>query len=207
MSLTRPIESLETRRQLSAALVGDTLTIVGAAKNNVIVVTEDAGTVNVYENGKKTYSNPSAWSDRLSITTGSGNDSITLDGLIAIEGGSVYTGGGNDAVVMDEVRINGDFKVSTEDGNDLVALTDSRFEGGALETGNGNDSVLAYGNTFWNYGTIQTGAGNDVVAMAKTSIFGFTTIDLGDGRDLFVGIDNEFASGVSIVGAETKIIV
>jgi hypothetical protein len=169
--------------------------------NFVDVKTGDAPGADIVSFGQTTFAgNPdtafgiNATSKAVSITTGNGNDTVTVDALTA-PSLSITTGAGNDNVGIaqnDNVVVNGDVSISVGDGtNSVLGATNSHtfvVDGGLnISSGSGDDSVTLDGVTVGNVAgnlNIQTGAGDDTVSLGTTGpvsvSHGSLSIDAGD---------------------------
>lgn len=90
------VEALESRRLLSAAVVGNVLQVTGTTGPDVITLTSDGTTVVVNDNGTQTSFALSSFTT-ATILGGNGNDIIVIDGAVL----GVYVNGevGNDKIV------------------------------------------------------------------------------------------------------------
>jgi hypothetical protein len=108
-------------------------------------------------------------SGNLSITSGGGNDSLTIGSNVAVHGNlSITLGGGADSVIED-APVLGAMSWQLGNGNDTVTIGSA--PGGQLtwNSGNGNDSVT-FGDAsnqpgHWNV-DMQFGNGNDTLILA-----------------------------------------
>lgn len=136
-------ESLETRRLLSAALVGGNLTITGTVYPDRIEFARGTGTITVYEttNGVTTPTQfNTAGMQKIIINAGNGADSIimgkvTIPAEINGSGGNdnISAGGGNDTLHGE----GGDDYLFGSDGRDLISGgtgADNMLGGGGLDT-------------------------------------------------------------------------
>ena len=170
-----PIESLETRRLLSAATLaqGGVLTIVGAAeRNNFYVSFGPGGKMNVTDNGQLIGSFDKTAVRKINIACGDGNDQIYLGSLgvpALVNGGNgddhLYCSDQNDTIFGGD----GHDSITALDGHDSI-------DGGAgddsISSGRGNDTVFA-------------GEGNDRTWGHEGNDF----IDAGLGKDITHGGD------------------
>jgi hypothetical protein len=125
-----------------------------------------------------------------SLTSGSGNDNVSVFGCTITFGLTINTGNANtavgsggDTVTVDKVSVFGNASITTGNGNDNVTMGD---------TGGGFFSV---GNTL----TVKTQDGADTVEAANTTA-GAGTVDGGKGTDVYKDDGGNF--GYSVVNFE-----
>lgn len=177
----------------------ETLNIEGTGKHAIDFVGTNAVT---YASGKNVTVNSTSTSDltldlsqiqldtgtstteTLSVTTGSGKDSLTFGQTLEGARLVVDAGNGDNTVVVKGDgtgtgnNISGDVSITTGSGNDTIV-----FGSSATATGTYLESSSAKV-------TITTGAGDDIVKLGNVTKTG-STIDLGDGNDkVYVGIEN-----------------
>jgi hypothetical protein len=116
------------------------------------------------------------------------NDKLTVNSAL-----NVTTGAGNDTITIGSITVNGNAQVNTGSGNDTVALaagTSTPTVGGNLTItgGSGNDSVNLAGGASESVGgtlTIGLGDGTDTVTLdnANLTVAGSLRLSLGNGND------------------------
>ncbi len=124
------------------------------------------------------------------LTTGAGNDTVTLVGGSRV-GDGVSLGAGHDSFEMSSGAVNG--CVDAGEGRDTVVLSGEATVD-AITMGNGKDSVTLLENAFAE--TITTGNGKDSVSIGGRA--GADTIDTGNGKDAITlghGADVSFIDG------------
>jgi len=120
--------------------------------------------------------------ETLSVTTGSGKDTLTFGSTLKGAKLVVDAGGGDNTIVVTgdgtgTDNIEGAVSITTGAGNDTIVFGPSST---AANTDLESSSAAV---------TISTGAGNDVVKLGNVTKNG-STIDLGDGNDkVYVGIE------------------
>jgi hypothetical protein len=122
--------------------------------------------------------------ETLSVTTGSGKDTLTFG---SFQGAKlvVDAGGGDNTIVVkgDGTDINGDVSITTGAGKDTIVFG---------PTSTATTGFVSSNNKV----TISTGAGDDVVTLGNVTKNG-STIDLGDGNDeVYVGIKGGTPTGI-----------
>lgn len=185
-------ESLETRRLLSAAVVGVkvhnyTLIVTGTKGDDAISVSQNSDTdLVVSSGGAPIYTATNPLIDAIKVNGKGGNDTIIIDSSVTNSTASIKDGNGADSITLDESEV------------------------GAVVTGNGSDSITTgSGGVFVRPGsgtdTLNLGSGDDVVHAGK----GAETITESGSDLLFVGKgDTLTASGTddtifSSAGADT----
>jgi len=111
------------------------------------------------------------------LTTGSGNDSIQIDGDVT---STINTNAGNDSVVIGD-DLEDDASINTGDGNDRVTVADDVKHDSSINTGDGNDSVTIT-NNLQNDASINTGSGHDAITIGD-KLKDDSTINAGEGND------------------------
>ena len=179
-------DSVNVAQSAGVTIHGDTFLQGGAGSKTILVGSA---------------SNPVSVDGNLNITTGSGNDSVTLNFLTvgAVKGNlTVSTDLGDDTVKLattgDVVVPHGSATIDTGDATTIdsvtVGTTHSVTISGdlAIHTGSGDDAVildsLTVGSTFGSL-TINTGVGDDTITIAGSANVsvpnGSVFIDTGDG--------------------------
>lgn len=158
--------------------------IVGAAGANNITVIDDTHTVTyVGQNAGDTFLDTGLTTGTLSVTTGSGNDTITQNtsniaagAIIAIQSGA---------------------------GNDTITLTTNDVAQSSVQAGDGNDTVsmvaLTSGTT-----SVDLGTGNDTFTFGATTVTGVVALVGGEGTDTIKVVNGTDLSGstLSLSGIE-----
>ena len=181
--MCRPmVQNLEGRVLLSSAtLVNGLLNITGdsGAANAITVDLGAGGTYYVNVDGH-TYSPAASSVKSISITGGSGNDTVYINPSINV-GATINTFNGNDFI-----RVGGAYDTITAgDGNDTV------YGSGKITLGNGNDVVWvgSIGSS------VTAGNGNDLLVGGP----GNDAITAGSGRSTLIG-----GAGADVLTATTN---
>jgi hypothetical protein len=193
----------------------ETLNIDGAAKHSIDFVGTDAVSYAVGKNvtvnaGTATgdltldlsqiqLDTATSTIETLSVTTGSGKDTLTFGQTLEGARLVVDAGDGNNTILVkgdgtSTANISGDITITTGSGKDTIV-----FGANATENGGGTSLESSSAKV-----TITTGAGDDVVKLGNvgTSKSG-STIDLGDGNDeVYVGI-----SGTGTLGIANDVVI
>ena len=166
----------------------------GAGDDTIDATSFEHGTVINAGNGNNSIE--AAGASYLSITTGTGKDTIT-----AGYGDTINSGAGDDSVVIasdkdfvtvtagegkDTIDVGGkNATVNAGNGNDVVSLNST---GAAIDLGAGNDSIKVDANAT---GTIELGAGKDTVSLAggDVTLTGYTF-----GTDVIAGDDSNLTA-------------
>jgi methionine-rich copper-binding protein CopC len=121
--------------------------------------------------------------ETLSVTTGSGKDTLTFGSTLAGAKLVVDAGGGDNTIVVmgdgtGTANISGDVTITTGAGKDTIVFGASATESGGATSLESSSAKV----------TISTGAGDDVVKLGNVTKNG-SMIALGDGSDkVYVGI-------------------
>jgi len=177
-----PLEPLEARRFLSAAVAHHVLQIDGTRHADAIVVTLGKRAVTVDVDGRVSEFSLRSFGS-ISIRTGKGNDGVTIgtqDNPISIPA-SVSAGDGNDLVIAGDANDtitgdDGDDEISAAGGDDIV-------HGGAghdtIFGGDGDDQLFGDNHAdsiFGNAGsdTVHGGRGDDELhdGLGKDAVYG-----------------------------------
>ncbi|RLS56972.1 MAG: hypothetical protein DWH91_05420 [Planctomycetota bacterium] len=182
---------------VQVTLNGSTLTITGDNSNNELAVEQTVGGLQVRAiNGTKlngtadgslVFSNPS----RINLDLLGGNDQLFLSDFL---GGTVNVqmGSGNDTLTLEGINSDGALTIDLNSGNDRLEArlggsepTDSNVVGGnfTLQCGNGNDTVLIGALNALQNISIDGNNGNDVIGLGAGRTDGTTSILLGNGND------------------------
>lgn len=149
-------EELESRRMLSAVLIGTVLTVDSTPGPDIIGIRQDATGVKVTENGVDTVFSSASTINSIKIFGNAGDDQITINGLfnstsLTVDGGSGF--------------------------NSLLMLS-----GANNWTISGPNSGTCNGNSFTNIQNLSGGAFNDTFRFQSTGFVG-GKIDGGGGVD------------------------
>jgi len=177
-----PLEPLEARRFLSAAVAHHVLQIDGTRRSDAIVVTLGKRAVTVDVDGRVSEFSLRSFGV-IQIRTGKGNDRVTIgtqDNPISIPA-SVSAGDGNDLVIAGDANDtitgdDGDDEISAAGGDDIV-------HGGAghdtIFGGDGDDQLFGDNHAdsiFGNAGsdTVHGGRGDDELhdGLGKDAVYG-----------------------------------
>jgi hypothetical protein len=199
----------DTKLTLNLATVTkfETLNIAGAAKHVIDFVGTSAVS---YASGKN-----------VTVNAGTATGDLTLDlsqiqldtGTSTVETLSVTTGSGNDTLTFGQTLEGAKLVVDAGDGDNTIVVKGDGTSGSSnikgdvsITTGAGKDTIVfgpgtdaANSNLESSSGkvTISTGAGDDVVKLGNVTKNG-STIDLGDGNDkVYVGISGTGTTGIS----------
>ena len=190
MNASATLETLEGRTLLSAALIGNTLTVVGDERANCIVITASYTTVktpfgltlsvpylNVAENGRQTYSGNEWNISAISVDARGGGDTISLASDITLPatlnggaGNDSITGGGGDDTIY---GVGGYNTLNGGPGNDTINAGDVGYVNGGpgddlIYGGYGNDTLCGNDDNDTIFGregndSIYGGPGNDAL--------------------------------------------
>jgi hypothetical protein len=194
---------------VTAAVAGGALNIVGDNSANVLQLTQ-VGTNRWQVLGSGTKVNGSYTAKTFSGVTSiaadltGGSDSIlvyngTLSGTL-----SIGTGSGNDSVTLNNFNAAA-IGISTGDGHDSVSLVKVKAPEVFAETGNGNDSVAftRVGST----GAVEvtTGAGTDSVSFNDVgNNVAWIYVDLGSGNNDSLTVVRSRATTATFIGGGGK---
>lgn len=184
---------------LATGTMFETLNIEGTGKHSVDFVTAvtyasgknvtvSAGTATgdlTLDLSDVTLDTGTSTTETLSVTTGSGKDTLTFGSTLAGAKLVVDAGAGDNTIVVKgdgtaSANISGEVSITTGSGKDTIVFGDSSTaSGGATNLESSSAKV-----------TITTGAGDDVVKLGNVTAAGKgSTVDLGDGADkVYVGI-------------------
>ncbi|GAB6050853.1 hypothetical protein JCM16106_17020 [Hydrogenophilus islandicus] len=137
--------------------------------------------------------------ETLSVTTGSGKDTLTFGSTLAGAKLVADAGDGDNTIVVTgdgsaTANISGEISITTGAGKDTIVFGDSSTAYGGATTLESSSAKV----------TITTGAGDDVVKLGNVTAAGKgSTVDLGDGADkVYVGIAG---TGTAIITNEITI--
>jgi hypothetical protein len=129
----------------------------------------------------------------LLITTGSGNDSVSLGGF--------YEQPGNAQPLTYGVEVLGDLKIKTELDDDFVGIFDSRVAGFTLvKTAEGLDSALLFESHFESNLTLNAGSEDDTLEVSGCQCLSAAKITAGSGNDVMTLAASEFFARPELVG-------
>jgi hypothetical protein len=215
------LETMEGRRMLAgnvtASIVGGVLVVQGDNKSNAIViaahstvnttVTPAPGTT-VNGDGTATF----VGTPPIVVDMGNGDDSVTFVDL-DFQRVSVTTGNGNDRVIGDVdgsgPNIFSTLRIDTGNGDDFVHLGGSTGVASDLTivTGNGDDTVeLVDATGVGGNMNIVTGNGDDRIRLAGSfAIDGSLTLNGGSGFDVLDASSGTFTIGgaITVLGIES----
>jgi hypothetical protein len=188
-------ETLEPRLMLagdvSAAVLGGNLRILGDKLDNEISITETApGTFLVSGLDGTTINQQPAGTpfeahdvtNNVFIRMGDGNDTVDLH-QVSIHGNlDILTGGGNDDIEIVGAEIARNARIDSGPGDDVVNLGTSSAAQPVIAAA----SPLPTGVRIKNNLDIHTGLGDDEVELADTHIGGNALVDTGAGNDTIV---------------------
>jgi hypothetical protein len=162
-------EQLEDRNLLAgnvtAAVAGGTLNIVGDNSANVLQLTQ-VGTNRWQVLGAGTKVNGS-----YSAKTFSGVTNIAAD-----------LNGGSDSILVYNGALNGTLGIVTDGGNDAVTLSNVRAAAVGVSTGDGHDS-LSFAKVTAPVVQVATGNGNDSVSLVRVGSRTSVEVSTGSGTD------------------------
>lgn len=134
-----------------------------------------------------------------SITAGSGNDVINIDGTTGVGvtiGSSIDAGDGDNRITVKGVTaMDGVSSIKTGSGDDVIKLTGTAVYGmvgnSSIDAGGGNNRITVTGGTYGMAGgsTIVTGGGDDVIKVTGKEVMAMVenaTINAGDGNNEIV---------------------
>jgi Ca2+-binding RTX toxin-like protein len=167
------LETLETRRLLSASLSNGVLTLTGTeAADNFYLNAAPGGKLGVYESGKPNVFFTLTSVKKIVAKLGGGDDALFITAVVGTQPSSIDAGAGNDNITAGD----GNDTITTGDGNDIVNAGGGND---SVDTGAGNDQ-LAGGN---GNDTLTAGAGVDLLSGGA----GDDLLDGGLGADKFNG--------------------
>ena len=126
----------------------------------------------------------------MSIHTGGGNDSLTLDRNNRLLNVSLTTGQGNDVLTVRRSNDFGGLTMSTAVGNDTISIAQSqRLTDVALKTGSGNDTTTVDRSEITSFVT-HLAAGNDSCIHRRSTFHGRLVTMGGQGFDQMTSTSN-----------------
>ncbi|MEM7315835.1 MAG: alpha/beta hydrolase fold domain-containing protein [Planctomycetota bacterium] len=150
------VERLESRCMLAGVVTGvvrgTSLTLTGDAAANDIVLTGNAGALQVNSGADSTTINITgdlARVRRVTIKTEAGADVVTADNL-TLNGSLTITGTGSETITIDQSTVNGLLRVDlNQSGSRTLTISDSNLTRGALVTTDGGqlDATLSGSTT------------------------------------------------------------
>jgi hypothetical protein len=122
---------------------------------------------------------------KVTVDVGAGNDTVTMQSLVAAKDVSIKSGDGGDVVSLSHSTLGGKLTVDTGNENDSVTIDSTTVEKDlSIKTGNGVDTATMTDVTAKGKLTVDTGNDNDTVTIDHTAVEKDLSITTGNGDDL-----------------------
>jgi cyclophilin family peptidyl-prolyl cis-trans isomerase len=196
-------EWLEARTLLTgnvqAIVSGGNLILTGDVDSNEVSVSFDFAVSNIVVNGLNgTTINGSAdpfiafngtqrMPGAINATLGDGDDTLTINDVIALDNIEIDGGAGNDTIGLNNAHSGDNVELHGGLGNDRIEINISGIDDNlTINGGDGDDSISIEVSVVDDFAQINGGAGNDVLGLNRLSVGDDLTVNLGDGDDTLI---------------------